>query len=348
MDTGAPNVISEEIYDLIKPKFLESLPITDVNEKEENLKVVLLDKLEIGNLTFERTATLVYDINSNPLLKCLGVDGFIGSNMLRNSILQIDSEKNIIFITDDINKLSVNKTAYDKIELSKMQSTPYVLINLKGKNQDKDQVLIDTGDNALFDISKRHYDILKEENIFEVLGKSEGASDIGIFGKASKHNHFKLLLPSLEIGGVELNNVITETSDDPNSKIGSEILDYGILTIDFINERLYFNANTLDKNAMKPFLGFSRTLIDNKPVVGFVWDEDLRDKIKYGDEIIAINHIELTEFNFCDVIYQIADADEKSSISFRFKNSRRKNNRPRTRKKFSTNRELNGQRSKFL
>ena len=319
LDTGAPNVISKEIYDLIKPKFLESLPITDVNEKEENLNVVLLEKLEIGNLIFEQTATLIYDINSNPLLKCFGVDGFIGSNMLRNSIVQIDKKKKTIFLTDNISNLSVNEKDYNKIELSETQSTPYILINLKGKNQDKELVLIDTGDNALFDISKSHYDIFKEENIFKVLGESEGASGVGAFGGASKHNHFKLLLPSLEISGTVLKNVITETTDDHNSKIGSELLDYGILTIDFINKRLYFSANTSDKNAIKPFFGFSRTLKDDKPVVGFVWDKDLRDKIKYGDEIIAINHIELTESNFCDVIYQIAEADEKNSISFRFR-----------------------------
>ena len=319
LDTGAPNVISKEIYDLIKPKFLESLPIIDANEKEENLNVVLLEKLEIGNLIFEQTATLIYDMNSNPLLKCFGVDGFIGSNMLRNSIVQIDKKKKTIFLTDNINNLSVNEKDYNKIELSETQSTPYILINLLGKNQDKELVLIDTGDNALFDISKSHYDIFKEENIFKVLGESEGASGVGAFGGASKHNHFKLLLPSLEISGTVLKNVITETTDDHNSKIGSELLDYGILTIDFINKRLYFSANTSDKNAIKPFFGFSRTLKDDKPVVGFVWDKDLRDKIKYGDEIIAINHIELTESNFCDVIYQIAEADEKKSISFRFR-----------------------------
>ena len=319
LDTGAPNIISKDIYDLIKPKFLESLPITDVNDKKQNMNVVLLEKLEIGSIAFEKTATLVYDINSNPLLKCLGADGLIGSNMLRNSIVQIDKEKKIVILTDHINNLSVNKNEYNKIELSETQSLPYILINLKGKNQDKDLVLIDTGDNALFDISKSHYDIFKDENIFEVLGESEGASGIGAFGGASKHNHFKLLLNSLEISGVELNYVVTETTDDQNSKIGAELLDYGILTIDFINERLYFSANTSDRNAIKPYLGFSRTLIDDKPVVGFVWDENLKDKIKYGDEIIAVNHIELTESNFCDIINEIMESDKKKSIPFRFR-----------------------------
>ena len=319
LDTGAANVISKEIYDLIKPKFLESLPIKDVNEKVKNLKVVLLKELEIGTTTFEQTATLVYDFNSNPVLKCLGADGFIGSNMLRNSILQIDSDKKLVLITDNINMLSVNKKEYNKIQLSETQSTPYVVLNLKGKNRDRDLVLVDTGDNSLFDISKSHYNIFKEEDIFKILGESEGASGAGVFGGASKHKHFKLLLPSLEIGGVELKNIITETTDDQNSKIGAELLQYGILTIDFLNERLYFSANNSDRNAIKPYFGFSRTLKDGKAVVGFVWDEDLRNKIKYGDEIIAFNHLKLTNTNFCELINQIMEFDESKAVKFKIK-----------------------------
>ena len=319
LDTGAPNVISKEIYALIKPNFLASASVTDVNEKEKKLNLVLLEKLEIGNITFEQTATLVYDIKSNPLLNCLGADGLIGSNMLRNSIIQIDNKRKIVILTDNIDNLLINKNQYNKIELSKTQSIPFALININGKNNSKERVLIDTGDDGLYDIPKNHYDGLADENIFEVLGESEGASGIGAFGADSKHDHYKLLLPSLIIGGVKLNNVITETTDDHNSKIGAELLHYGILTIDFINERLYFSADTSDKNASKPFFGFSRTLKNDKPIVGFVWDDDLRDKIKYGDEIIAVDNLEMTKANFCEVINRIIASKANIAVKFKLK-----------------------------
>ena len=107
LDTGAPNVISKEIYDLVKPKLIKSIPISDANDVEKTMDVVLLEKLEIGSITFEQTATLVYDLNSNPIFECSGADGFIGSNMLRNSIIQIDNNQKILVITDNIKNLSV-------------------------------------------------------------------------------------------------------------------------------------------------------------------------------------------------------------------------------------------------
>jgi len=85
LDTGAPNIISKEIYDLVKPKLIKSIPVTDASGKREYLNVVSLESLKLGNVSFEQTAALVYEQNANPLFKCFRVDGFIGSNMLRNS-----------------------------------------------------------------------------------------------------------------------------------------------------------------------------------------------------------------------------------------------------------------------
>ncbi|QWX83604.1 clan AA aspartic protease [Cellulophaga sp. HaHaR_3_176] len=319
LDTGSPNVISKEIYDLIKPKLIKSIPISDANGNEKNMDVVLLNKLEIGNVTFEQTATLVYDLNSNPIFECSGADGFIGSNMLRNSIIQIDNKKKTVLLTDNLKNLSVNKKESNKIQLTETQSSPFVWIKFKGKNKGKEQVLIDTGADGIYDIAKDNYGVFREENIFEILGESEGASSIGIFGGASKNTHFKLLLPILEINGTELNNIITETTNDDNSRIGAELLEYGIITIDYINKRFYFSPNTSDKNTAKPDYGFTRTLKDNKLVVGFVWDKSLLTKIKYGDAIIAVNQMELNESNFCEVINQITESKENKPITFKIK-----------------------------
>ena len=319
LDSGAPTVISKEIYNLIKPKLLKSITVNDSNDKEEKLNVVLVKKLEIGNITFEQTATIVSNFNSNPLYKCLGADGFIGSNMLRNSIIQIDSNTKTLIITDNIKNLSVDKKESHKIHLTKTQSSPILWLKLKGQNKRKEQVLIDTGANGIYDISKDHYDIFKDEKIFEILAKSEGASSIGIFGEAPKSNHFKLLLPTLNINGVKLNNVIPETTNGNDSRIGASLLKYGIITIDYINKRFYFNPNTNNINTIKPFYGFSLTLKGNKLIIGFVWDKQLRNKIKYGDEVIKINNIKLSESNICEAINSIPESNVNNKITIKVK-----------------------------
>ena len=148
--------------------------------------------------------------------------------MLRNSIIEIDSKQRLLILTDSSKRLALNKKESDKIQLVGNQSSPYLWIKLKGKGSVKEQVLIDTGMAGLYNISRGHYDIFEKESVFEVLSQSKGASSIGLFGNAPAQNQYQLLLPSLGINNFELKNVITNTTSDNNSKIGAEILQYGI------------------------------------------------------------------------------------------------------------------------
>ena len=71
LDTGAPNIISTEVEQLIQPEQLQSIPVRDASGNKETLDVVVVKELKIGNTTFENTATLVYDLNASPIFKCL-------------------------------------------------------------------------------------------------------------------------------------------------------------------------------------------------------------------------------------------------------------------------------------
>jgi len=319
LDTGAPNVISKEIHDLINPKLIKTIPVTDASGKKENLNVVSVENLKLGNIVFENTATLVYDINSNPIFQCLGIDGFIGSNMLRNSILQIDLERYKIRLTDNKRKLNLNKKNSKKIELIGSQSSPYVWIKLEGKDSAKEQVLIDTGADGLYDISKNHYKIFEKEDIFSAIGESTGASSVSLFGDVPVENHFRLHLPFLKINGLTIKNDITNTTNDNNSRIGSEILKYGVITIDFKNKRFYLNPKSEIINNEEPQFNFSRTLKDGKLIVGFVWDNELKEKISYGDEILEINGKEIV---LCDLIAKESIYKKEKTLKLKIKSTK--------------------------
>lgn len=299
LDTGAPNIISNEINNLISPEVLKKIPVSDASGKNENLKLVSVKNLKLGNIEFINTGTLVYDLNSNPIFKCFGIDGFIGSNMLRKSIIQIDRKKKTLTITDSQKKLSLNKKESIKIKLTENQSSPYIWINLKGIDNGKENVLIDTGMDGFYDVSKRNYQIIKEKEIFKVTGKSKGASSLSLFGDVPMEEHYELLLPSLKLIDTEFENVVTHTTNDNNSKIGAELLDYGIMTIDYKHKRFYFEPNSRKRNLKDLGFGFTRTLKDEKLIVGFVWDEELKEKLSYGDEILEINNKPVT---ICDLI----------------------------------------------
>ena len=316
LDTGAPNIISEELNKVINPKPLQIIPVTDANGKRNKLSVVSVKTLKFGNIIFKNTATLVYNLNTNPILKCFGIDGFIGSNMLRHSIIQIDAEQQKIILTDNRKKLNLNKKNSVKIKLIDPQSSPYLWIALKGTNHAKEHVLIDTGMDGIYDIALKNYTLLKKEKIFTPIGESKGASGISLFGDVPLKKHLKLHLPTLKINGLEIKNSITHTTNDDNSRIGAKILKYGIITIDFKNKRFYLNPKHKTINIKAPPLNFSKTIKNGKLIIGFVWDTKLKEKISYGDEILEINGKKIV---LCDLITNAFFYDKSGPITLKIK-----------------------------
>jgi len=171
LDTGAPNMISEEIYQAINPELINSVLVKDANEKADTLKIVSVEKIKLGNITFEKVATLVYDTKST-LLKCFNVDGLIGSNMLRNSIIQVDTKKNLLILTDNRNRLDLNKQKSGNIELLGIQSMPYVWLELKGEETVSEQLVIDLGASGTYDISQEHFKIFEQNKVFLNFNKN--------------------------------------------------------------------------------------------------------------------------------------------------------------------------------
>jgi predicted aspartyl protease len=319
-DTGAPNIISKELDQLLNPRQIGTLPTTDATGKKERLKVVSVASLHFGDVEFRDTATLVYELKGNSVFSCFNIDGFIGSNMLRKSIVQIDSRKKTIILTDKRKNLNLNKSDGSKIVLTKNQSNPYAWVQLKGNNKGREQLLIDTGADDLYDLSKNYYGFFQDKDIFEPLGKSEGASSVSLFGDAPVSMQYKLLLPTLVVNNYEINDVITETTDDDNSRIGAKILQYGVITIDYKGKRFYFEPH--QNPQIDPYYdyGFSSTLIGAKISIGFVWDKDLKELLSYGDEIVAINGMGVTKDTLCAILSDKISTRTMPTIQLQIKN----------------------------
>ena len=320
LDTGAPNIISSEVLQAIKPEVVATIPTNDANRKKQNLDVVSLKSLKLGAVEFENTAALVYDLNGSDIFKCFGIDGFIGSNLLRQSIIQIDAKNKILKLTDKPKRLNLDKRASDKMKLVGNQSSPYVWIKLKGKDSGRELVLIDTGMGGLYDVSRDNYDVFESKAIFNKIGQSDGASSISLFGEVPVNNQIRVHLPSLVINNFEIENYITHTTKDDNSKIGAELLNYGIMTIDFKNKRFYFDGYSKTLDVSKPVLGFTRTFKSNTIVIGYVWDKELKTKLQYGDEVLAVNGEELTEEKVCEYVTKSPKEESLSDIELKIKN----------------------------
>ena len=160
-----------------------------------------------------------------------------------------------------------------------------------------DEARFDTGDRALYALSRQSYDAARAASPAEVEQQVEartlGSLRIGHFGTESADEVALLCLPTLTWGDFSFRNVRTLTAQGA-SAVGSALLDYGSVIIDPRRRRLLF----------QPYDGGTQCLVDNRlpdiyyvpdpqgrPTVGLVWEqsEPYRQGFRRGDVIIAVD-----------------------------------------------------------
>lgn len=319
VDTGAPNVITKALFKELNPTVLSKVQAQDGNGKVDSITVVRLNEITLGNVVFNGIPALVS--NDSFIFECHKVDGFIGSNMLRNSIVQFSSKDHKMILTDQSSKLALDKKYGSDLVLTPSQSSPYFKVKVKGENKGTVELLFDLGMEGLYDLALRHYSVLEKENIFTVLAKSKGSRVMSLNGMASDTTLYQLRLPELNINGGYLKNVSVQTTASNNSRIGSDLLKYGLVTLDYKNKKFYFQSFESSVDIYKKELPISITLKDNKLVVGVIWDETLKDKISLGDQLIAIDDINYSNVDLCNVITQPSMFEGKDQFTLTLQGS---------------------------
>lgn len=301
LDTGAPTTITTKLFDELKPNIITKISVSDINAVKDSMVVVSLNEILVGDIAFKNIPTLV--AKPNVVFECFEVDGLIGSNLLRNSILQIDESNKKVIITDDVNRLNLNSKQSSKLFLNG-QSSPHVWVKLKNKKQAKELLLFDSGMQGLYDLSLSHLGTFQKYNIFVALGKGFGSNSLGLHGMAKDTTIYRLRLPIMEINGNKLLNITTKTTLDNNSSIGASLLQYGIVTVDYKNKKFYFKPySATDIDASEKHFPVSFVPKNNKLSVGTVWDNELNTKkISVGDQVVAIDGINYENVNFCDLL----------------------------------------------
>lgn len=321
LDTGAPNLISNEVMQVLNSDSSKKIVVNDANNLNQSMQSLVIPRIEIGKLIFENQVALAFDIKNHNILSCLNIDGFIGSNLLRNSILKIDKNNQSIIITDQIELLNT-LVMPSKIKLFGTQKAPYIEFEFIGKNKEKasDMVLFDTGMDGLYDMSNRAFSAFENQNIFEIKGKSEGLSGIGLFGLGKPSLQKLVLVENAILNNKSIKNLYISTTDDSNSRIGLEFLNYGNVILDFKKKNFYFEAIdsiVLSKDVPK----FSPTILENKFIIGLVWDENLSEQIKFGDEIISVDNLKISEMKVCEILKLSKHLKTKNLYTIEIKNN---------------------------
>jgi predicted aspartyl protease len=244
VDTGAPNIISNELFEELRIKPIRTLGVSDANESTGNLLLTVIEKIQLGSIHYKNTVALVSDLKNHPALGCYNIDGFIGSNLLKNSVVKFDLSNKKMILTDDSKKLNLNSKPI-KLKLIGAQKSPYVEVSfIRSKSKKATELLlIDTGMDGFYDISKRAFKIFNEEgDMVTVLSESIGSSGMGLFGGGEESLKKLIQLKGITLHQTTFENIITSTTKDNNSRLGLDILNHGIMVIDFKSKKFYFEG----------------------------------------------------------------------------------------------------------
>ena len=121
------------------------------------------------------------------------------------------------------------------------------------------------------------------------------------------------LIKEVSNNKMAFNNLVINTTNT-GSRIGSKLLQYGKVTLDYKKRLFYFEAfNNINTNELseKPW-SILPTMQNDKYVVGVIWDKALESQVNLGDEILKVNGIDIQSLVPCDIVmYDFRKSGEK-------------------------------------
>jgi len=300
-DTGAPFSISEELQENSNFKTVSKGNIVDSDYNRKKVKWVQVNSINIGNVSFKNQTAFVGDFDVNPIMNCLGIDGIIGSNLIRQYNWTIDQEKYALSLS--------SKTGIDTREESLVlpfktdnQYNIFVDINI-GKSSIK-KVLVDYGSNGSIALSNEIFAVLQEKNIVNKTFIEKGINQSGIIGKPVELNRKISYSDSVRINNLSIENVMLRTGKTVS--LGNDFLSRFKVTIDWNNKNLYLlKSDKVRDKANTAGFRIGYTLEKGIYVQSVMEKSDAYNKgIRPNMEVVKIDSLDFKNGSeFCDYVY---------------------------------------------
>ena len=304
VDTGAPTVLSTELYKSLNLKSLTTSGVQDSsgNEKEENY--VLIDNIKINNINFQNIGAISTDFNKVFEVKCLNLDGIIGSNLMSLAIWEFDYAAQTITITNNRNNLNIDKKS-DVLSFKPKKNQGIPKVDVFINNKKAKRITFDTGSTSDFSMSLNEFSdvVLNSENI-----ETFGNSSTGIYGKGADRKSLYSKVNSIKLGTINLQNQILNFEVNASRTIGNKFLKNYKVVIDWnLNQINLTKISNYDSSQLNKY-GFGYKIQNKKLYIGIIFKKSEAEKkgIQINDEIIAINELNvtnLTDEDLCNFIF---------------------------------------------
>ena len=302
VDTGAITTITPALYKELNLQSFTKISISDQSGKLDSMQMVSLNNIKLGNITFNNIPTVV--AKDTQLFECFKVDGFIGSNLLRNSIVQFASQTHTLTITDMPKQLYLKGKGATKMITDPIQSNPFMEIAvLNGEITGTEELLFDSGSDGFYDMSYKNFKEIATVSKLTIEAQAVGSYSLGIHGLSDEDDNYRVFIPELILNGETFKNVTTMTTHGSSSRIGADLFKYGVVTLDYINKKFYFEPYQKEaKDLAEKSWPFVPTFKDGKIIIGIVWDKAWIGKINKGDLLVSFHGSNYENADICEVM----------------------------------------------
>jgi len=320
-DSGAPCVISTELYEQLGLKKTTASKITDSGGLKAKQIYTTIDKIELGDVEFQNIGTVVMNLNTSEIFQCLDFDGIIGANLMRTAIWEMDYQKNILTFSNDLKNLN---TAGEKHVLNfspVLSGTPHLDIIVDSITI-KD-VTFDTGSSGYLTLPAKTFKGQYLNTNSHHMGY--GVSSYGVYGAGQVDTSFTVKTKNISLGTVTETDKIIELEKINKEILGNLFFENYRVIMDWTREQisLYPVIDNRGKNENKNTFGYSLAFANQKITVDYIYIDSPADKagLNVGDEIIEISGqktTDLTADQRCDLWYKsYKDLDEITLLILR-------------------------------
>lgn len=287
VDTGAPCCVTDTFARRAGLTSIQGyVPVQDSNGKLDSLSVVDLPSLKFkGSVSFTRLQTVKW--KKGNIVETFGVDGIIGYNFLRQGLVKFDGKKHLLTFTNYRDSLDVEKA----IPMPLQKGSSLTLFSVSIGRDKLENVMFDSGASSFFELSLRDYQQLFATSSKEIslLAKGKGILSLGAAGLENESMKYRVRIPEFKIGNQLFKNVVTITTDAPDSRMGSALLKYGDILIDYPRNVFCFlpYKDTIPDLYTKEW-DVVITVMNNHLCAGLVWDI-AKLPLKGGEQIVKVN-----------------------------------------------------------
>lgn len=249
-DTGAPLSISNKLQEELNFRIVSKGNIIDSDRNRKKVRWVEVESINIGDISFQKQTAFIGDFEANPVLRCLRIDGILGSNLIRHCNWTMDQEQKSLTLFKNMEEFGCG----DCVEIPFKTDYQYnMFVDLHIGEVTVKNVLVDYGSNGAISLNDEIFRILKDKNIIDEIGIEEGFQQSGIVGKTVGLSRETAYSDSVSINGINLKKVLLSTGKTVS--IGNKFLSRFRTTIDWDNGVLYLSKNEKNDDSVR-FSGF--------------------------------------------------------------------------------------------